>query len=61
MLFEFDPYGHANKTPRGALPAVVCGTVVLHRIQRHPAWSAAMATFYLSNYFLNNSLCPPTP
>ena len=45
MLFEFDPYGHANKTPRGALPAVVCGTVVLRSIQRNPTWSAAMATF----------------
>ena len=45
MLFEFDPYGHANKTSRGALPAVICGTVVLRGIQRNPPWSAAMATF----------------
>ena len=44
MLFEFDPYGHANKTPRGALPAVVCGTVVLCGIQRNPTWSASIAT-----------------
>ena len=44
MLFEFDPYGHANKTSRGALPAVVCGTVVLCRIQRYPTWSPSMAT-----------------
>ena len=46
MLFEFYPHGHANKTPRGALPAVVCGTVVLRSIQRNPIWSAAMAVSY---------------
>ena len=45
MLFEFYYHAHANKTPRGAFPAVVCGTVLLRRIQRYPAWSSSMATF----------------
>ena len=44
MLFKFYSHAHANKTPRGAFPAVVCGTVVLRRIQRYPTWSPSMAT-----------------